>query len=212
LFHDLSLTASQELVAITGDNGTGKSMMLKILSGQHEPDSGSIFIGNSRVDGTPPHNRGVFLMQQQPTDNIAPELTVAELFGSLCDVKRRPFRRPTRRRLGDLVAKSLATWPVLAGVMSWADQPTSSLSGGECQRLAVAVAVCSGRPVLLADEPTASLDRANRRLITNLLHDVAARRTVLVATHDDAIKALANRVIVLGPPNGDTIKHEQTAE
>ncbi len=79
-----------------------------------------------------------------------------------------------------------------------ADVPARHLSGGELQRLAFARAIATRRPIILADEPTANLDRTNASLVIASLRRMQTDRIVIVATHDDAVLAAMSAVVHLG--------------
>jgi putative ABC transport system ATP-binding protein len=102
------------------------------------------------------------------------------------------------------------------GLLARADHLLEELSGGEQQRVAVARALVGGPDVVLADEPTAELDEANRVRVTSLLLDVAASgRLLVIATHDPAVAALCShhftisggRVGLAPPAAGASVQH-----
>ena len=74
----------------------------------------------------------------------------------------------------------------------------SNLSGGEAQRVALARAICAPRPIILADEPTASLDRKSAGTVANILRNMPSDRLVIVATHDPLLIERCDQILDLG--------------
>jgi iron complex transport system ATP-binding protein len=183
-----------ELVAIVGPNGAGKSTLVRAVAGIQPMADGWV-----RWDGTDLHRlRGRRLAKLRafvPQRPRVPEgMTVREavLLG------RAPHVGPLRR-LGrhDHEAAERAT--VRAGVDTFVDRRLTTLSGGELQRVQVAVALAQDAPALLLDEPTSSLDlgatAATARLLRELADDGLA---VVLVVHDLALAAaLADRVVVV---------------
>jgi iron complex transport system ATP-binding protein len=167
-------------VAMLGRNGAGKSTLLRTLAGIHKPLSGSVVVGGREISTLGPTARGrriAYLPQQ-----VSPEIpfTVFEIvlmgryphrglamFASAND--RKVVRSVIERtKLGDL-----------------ADKKCTQLSGGEFQRVLVASILAQEAPVMLLDEPTASLDLEHRNSIMKMVgEDSTSDRTVVVATHD----------------------------
>jgi ABC-type lipoprotein export system ATPase subunit len=181
LFRDLSWTArAGTVVALMGPSGIGKSTLLALLAGHLTPASGQIHLG-----GTPE-----WIMQSAPLlerrsaiDNAAVGLLVQGI----------PFSEATKRARSALESFGLAD---VAGVRA------ARLSGGERQRVAVARAVMRGAAVILADEPTASLDPAARESICDsLLRAANEGASVVIATHDPAVSSRCDQVVRLGEPS-----------
>lgn len=173
----VSLTAAPgELVAIIGPNGAGKTTLLSILAGIQRPDGGS-------VDRRP---REVGWVPQQPA--LYGKLTVAE--------NLRLFAR--LEQLGDPDA-SVAEMLALTGLDDRAGDLASELSGGNRQRVNIAIGLLGRQDVLLLDEPTAALDPRQRERVWEFVLDLAARGTAVVySTHDMHEAARhADRVLVL---------------
>jgi cell division transport system ATP-binding protein len=196
VLNDISLSvAPGELVEITGPSGAGKTTLLRLIHGQLRPNRGEVW-----VEGRGLHRwwrRGLgrirrevaFVYQEQ---RLLPRLTAVEnlIFALQVRDPEVPHGKIKRRALEALEALSLGhrrgAYP-------------HQLSAGERQRVAVARAL-SGRPrVVLADEPLASIDDDNARIVMRLLEEAAANGTaVIVATHHPTF--LANRVLRL--PSG----------
>lgn len=192
VLHGVSLeVASGEVVAVAGPSGSGKSTLLHLLGGLDKPGGGEICWGGRRVDHLSGEARArlraervglVFqhhylLEDLSVLDNVAlPALVLG---------------RDGRARARDLLDA--------VGLSARRDLPPLALSGGERQRAALARALLLGPAVLLADEPTGSLDRANARAVADLLVDLARLQGagVLLVTHDDGLAARADRVLHL---------------
>jgi len=200
----LSLHAG-ELVALLGANGAGKSTLLRLLAGFLTPDAGLV-----RVMGEPLSNlsrrqiahRLAYVPQQFGVD---PAFSVREMVAM--------GRWAHLGRLSALAAadeKAIDDAIALADLGELADRRFDTLSGGERQRVLFARALAQGSPVLLLDEPTASLDLLHaHQLMTHVRSNARAGLAILVAVHDITLAArFADRVLVLsgghviasGPP------------
>lgn len=178
--------------AIVGPSGSGKSTLLGLLSLFLQPSSGVVLI-----DGQPAWSRSrrggdlrrgfVGWIGQLPL--MLPNRTAEENVSVACEMIGVPAEKARSRALaalGDL------------GLSSRTGIRASDLSGGEQQRVAVARAIAMRMPLLLADEPTASLDRSNSALVGTSLVDHRSRGTsVVIATHDLAIAGLCDHVLRL---------------
>lgn len=169
--------------ALMGPSGTGKSTLLAIVAGHLAPTAGRVQV----TDGAGAPTTDVeWLVQSTPTlarrtawDNAA--------LGALA----RGLDRPAARAEAARVLEQLALSPVR-------EVRTFRLSGGERQRVAVARSIVRRTPVLLADEPTASLDPTSRSAVCDALRAAAdAGATVVVATHDPVVAGRCDQVLLL---------------
>lgn len=174
-----------ELVTVSGRSGSGKSALLALLGGFDAPDSGRVLLAGVPIDGTPPWHTCAVLPQAL---GLAQELTVAE--NVALPLRLRPGKDVVGQRVSELLAD--------LGVGQLADRYPAEVSFGQQQRVALARAV-SGRPkVLLTDEPTAHLDAGSTPAVLGLLRRCADEgAAVIVATHDDAVHAIADRRVRL---------------
>lgn len=191
----VSVAAGQTL-AVTGPNGAGKSSLLDVVAGLLVPDTGRavldgrvLFDLDARGRGAwvPAHDRGVVLLAQDPL--LFPHLSVLE------NVAFGPRSRGTDRRR----ARETATqWLDAVDAAPLAGRRPAELSGGQAQRVAVARALAADPPLLLLDEPFASLDATAAPALRELLRRVLAGRTAVVVTHEPAdVDALADAVVRL---------------
>lgn len=158
------------LVALVGASGSGKTTLLRHIAG---------------VDGARPVLAGGLCWVA--TDSFVEEGTLASAIGG--------DREEARRAAGALGLLDDAHLP--GGLDAAIARGAANLSGGQRLRLAVARALCGDRPVL-ADEPTAKLDAVNAQRVREALRGIADERLVVVATHDEALAALADRTVSLG--------------
>jgi putative ABC transport system ATP-binding protein len=177
--------------AVVGPSGSGKSSLLRILAGLDQPSAGQVRIGDVRLSGLSLtrlrrlRRRLLGYVFQRPADNLIPYLTVAE-----------HLRLAARLRgAGDADGAELLE---LLGLADRRRHLPRQLSGGEQQRLAFARAVVGDPPLVVADEPTAELDRASGAALLEAVAALAARGAGLVlATHDPAVVRLAERTLFL---------------
>jgi putative ABC transport system ATP-binding protein len=186
-----SLAVSRgEFVAIMGPSGCGKSTLLHLIAALDRPDTGSIRVGGRCLDGSRDLSRYRasevgFIFQLH---NLLPSLTASE------NVQVPMFETGRSRHERCEQARRLLA---LVGLHGKEDQPPTKLSGGERQRVAIARALANDPPILLADEPTGSLDSVAGQRILDLLEEIRAQRglTVLLVTHDQTVAARADRIV-----------------
>jgi ABC-type sugar transport system ATPase subunit len=192
---DLTLNAG-DVTALTGDNGAGKSVLIKSIAGIHTPDSGQIL-----WKGRPVHIRS-------PKDAAALGIETVYQDLALCDnldIVQNMFlgRELTNRRLlaeedMELSARETLTSLSVTTVRS-IRQPVVSLSGGQRQAVAVAKAVMWNSELVIMDEPTAALGVAQTAMVLELIRTLADRGlAVLVVSHNlNDVFAVADRIVVL---------------
>ena len=174
---DVSMAAGRgDVVAIIGPNGAGKTTLLSILAGIQRPDSGEV--------STPPGGLG-WVPQQAA---LYGKLTVAENLRLFARLERCPD-------VDGLVARMLAQ----TDLEERADDQVSTLSGGNRQRVNIAIGLLSEPEVLLLDEPSSSLDPRQRERLWEFIRGLADQGTaVLFSTHNVAeAERNADRVLVL---------------
>ena len=182
-----------EFAAIMGPSGSGKSTLLHLLGGLERPTSGEIWLDGQRVDGLSQarwamlRRRHIGFMFQ--FFNLVSNMTVAdnvELAALMGGATRRQARERRVDLLGDL------------GLGAKADAAPARLSGGEQQRVALARALANRPSLLLADEPTGSLDSSGSQAVMRLLTRVHSEgQAILLVTHDARVASASERVISL---------------
>ncbi len=192
---DLTVTEG-EAVALLGPSGAGKSTLLWLLAGLIRPTAGLVDVCGTKIAELRPAEarnmrlRDVGIVMQNPGSNLIPHETVA---GNVLfpQTPTRRSRSAGRRRVMTLLAA--------VGLDQVAGRTAGRLSGGEQQRLAIAVALANGPRLLLADEPTSQLDHRSGTLVTDLLR--AACRdlgtTVIVVTHDQQVGQALGRTVII---------------
>ena len=192
---DLTVYAG-ETVALLGPSGAGKSTLLWLLAGLLRPTAGRVEVCGLQLadmktsQATNMRLRDIGIVMQNPGRNLLQYESVAGnvLFAQAPTRRTRTMKR--RRTTGLLAA---------VGLEDLAAHPAGRLSGGEQQRLALAVALANGPRLLLADEPTSQLDHRSAALVTGLLQ--AANEdlgtTVIVVSHDQQVGQAFGRTITI---------------
>lgn len=183
-----------EIVAIVGASGAGKTTLLQIVGTLEKPDSGQIlFDGASAFDLREKElsafrNRHIGFIYQ--FHQLLPEFTALENV-MLPALIARTGRSEAHRRAAELLD--------YLGLSDRASHKPAQLSGGEKQRVAVARALINRPDVVLADEPSGSLDSQNKTELHNLFFDLRREfgHTFLIVTHDETLARLSDRMIEL---------------
>lgn len=186
--YDLALTGGG-IVAVTGASGSGKSTMFHLLAGFETPDSGRILIDDADMDGRGPGERPLTYIFQD--HNLFAHLDVATNVGIGISPQLR-LSSADRDAVRDALGK--------VGLAGFENRLPQALSGGERQRVAFARALVRRRPLLLLDEPFASLDESLRRDMGDLLTELqdGTGIMVLMISHDSQeIGRLAGRVVTI---------------
>lgn len=193
----LDLEAEQgEVLGIVGPSGSGKSTLLNILGGLDQPTTGKAIVGGVDLLALPAdalvrYRRDVVgFVWQQTARNLLPYLTA---FQNVClpmKLKGSP-RREVQARAHELLAA--------VGMEDRAGHRTVQCSGGEQQRIAIAVALANSPGLLLADEPTGSVDSQTAGLIIDLFRDLAHRFgvTVFIVSHDTGVAQHVDRTLAI---------------
>ncbi len=190
--------ADGEMLTIVGPSGAGKTTLLQIIGSLERPDSGSVIfdgeditrLKDSRLAAFRNRNMGFVFQFHQ----LLPEFTLEEnvaLPALIGGTARGEAIAHARKLLNDF------------GLGSRLDHRPAQLSGGERQRAAVARALINDPKVILADEPTGSLDSHNRAELYRLFFDLrqATGKTFIIVTHDNTLALSSDRVIRMNDGN-----------
>jgi putative ABC transport system ATP-binding protein len=181
------------LTAIVGPSGSGKSTLLHALAGIVLPQQGEVSSGGTVVNRLGERQRDAWRLAH--CGMVFQDFRLIDELDALgntllpAQFHRARLQAPVRARADELLVRFEV--PRRAG-------PVARLSRGEQQRVALARALLLDPPLILADEPTASLDAENGQRIAQALRDLArAGKTVVAVTHDDRLAALADQVLTL---------------
>lgn len=177
-----------ESVAVVGPSGSGKTTLLALLGGLLRPRSGRVFVADCGDELSVVEHVSWVLQ----TVNVLPDRSVLD------NVAIGAFADGTDRGTAATRARTALATVGLAGTD---ERPVRTLSGGEAQRVVIARAAVSDRPVLLADEPTGQLDQQTSTQVIDALLTSAADKITVVVTHDPAIAARCSRTVTLGAGN-----------
>jgi alpha-D-ribose 1-methylphosphonate 5-triphosphate synthase subunit PhnL len=186
-----------ECVVLAGPSGAGKSSILKMIFGTYRCDSGSIVVrhGGDAVDVATAEPRQILQLRRNALGYVSQFLRAVPRVAAI-DVVAEPLviagvvRTEARQKAAELLSRlniPERLWPL----------PPATFSGGEQQRANIARGFVSGLPLLLLDEPTASLDAGNRAVVVDLVSEKKRRGTAVVAiVHDEDVRtAIADTVV-----------------
>ncbi|WP_420113625.1 ABC transporter ATP-binding protein [Pseudactinotalea sp.] len=203
-----------DLVAIVGASGSGKSTLLTILSGLDTPTAGKasvagvdlLTLGGKQRVAYQRHTVG--FVWQQTSRNLLPYLTALENVALPMALAGGQTQSSITERADGLLE--------MLGVGHCRDRRPSTMSGGEQQRTAIAVAVANSPKVLLADEPTGELDEATSVEVLEMMRTVNAETgvTVLIVTHDPTVSEHVRRTVQIrdGRTSTEVLRRRETDE
>ena len=202
--------ARGEMIAIVGASGSGKSTLLNILGGLDTPSAGRVSVAGHDLNRLNDEQRARYRslivghVWQQSGRNLLPDLTIAEnvnLPQILNGTRATSYRRRTRELLE------------IVGLADMARKVPAQLSGGEQQRVALAVALANQPPLLLADEPTGELDSVTTQEIITFMRQLNKDLgvTILIVTHDVAVASIVDRTLAIrdGRTSTETVRRNQ---
>jgi ABC-type lipoprotein export system ATPase subunit len=179
--------------SLMGPSGSGKSTLIHVLAGLLEPSGGSVMIDGRDITRLPPperarvRRRNIGLVLQR--DNLHPLLDVADNVALPLRLDERPARE-VRARVDELLEQT--------GLADRRRHRVGQLSGGEAQRVAIALAVAPRPRVLLTDEPTGELDETTAAGVLVLLEELRVAGTaVLTVTHNPHVAERADRILTM---------------
>ena len=201
--------ARRELLGIVGESGSGKSTVAKLLTGLHLPTSGNILLDGKDIT----HTRGkerralytrIQMVFQDAPGSFNPRRTVGAMIGETICRLCTPDERDTKRRVAELLAE-------VGLPAAYADRYPHEMSGGECQRAAIARAMAVHPEILVCDEATSALDvSVQAKIIALLLHLQREHgMSLLFISHDlPLVSSIADRVLIM--QNGRIVEQGET--
>ncbi|QSN60436.1 ABC transporter ATP-binding protein [Caballeronia sp. M1242] len=183
--------------AIIGPNGAGKSTLFDLISGRAKPDAGRIVTQGVDITGKPPQRVSRVLARSFQTTSVFGRLSVFDNLrcAVLGAASSRWVDRWFRSHAIDERARAMLD---AIGLSSRADEPAARLTYAEQRALDLGIALATDAPLILLDEPTAGMNRAEAARALALIRATTQGRTLLVIEHDmDAVFSLADRVSVL---------------
>ncbi len=183
------------IVALMGPSGSGKSTILNLIGALDTPTQGEILVNNIPVARLSRDQQAEFRSQTVgfifQTFNLIPVLTTIENVILPAHFSPEKDTRQLKERAKSLLER--------VGLGQQINQSVNKLSGGQMQRVAIARALMNKPPIILADEPTANLDRGTANTVLTILKELCAseRTTVVVATHDHHVLTYCYRCINL---------------
>jgi branched-chain amino acid transport system ATP-binding protein len=184
VLHDVNLRVEkEEIVTILGPNGTGKTVLLRTISGLLKPAEGSITFLGERIDGLPPHEivkRGIAHCPER--QKLFPEMTVVE------NLELGAYLRKDSEKIQNDLQKVLALFPLLKERKT---QEARTLSGGEQQMLTLARALMSNPTLLMLDEPSLGLAPIMREKLTAAINEIRREGITILMVEQDVGLALS---------------------
>src|SRR5258708_7031505 len=202
--------ARGEMIAIVGASGSGKSTLHNILGGLDKPSAGRVIVGGHDLARLGEQQRTRYRslivghVWQQSGRNLLTDLTIADNV-DLPQVLKGVSASRYKRRTSELLE--------IVGLAGMAKKKPAQLSGGEQQRVALAIALANEPSLLLADEPTGELDSVTTQEIITFMRQLNKELgvTILIVTHDVAVASIVDRTLAIrdGRTSTETIRRNQ---
>jgi len=190
---NLNISAG-EIVIMTGPSGSGKTTLLTLMGGLRSAQTGSLVVLNKELSGI---SKGGLVKARRSNGyifqahNLHGSLTALENVQMGLEVHGLFGRKARHQKAAEMLEQ--------VGLGDRIHYLPSDLSGGQKQRVAIARALVSNPKIVLADEPTAALDKKSGRDVVNIMHDLAKQQgcTILLVTHDNRILDIADRIVYM---------------
>lgn len=201
-----------ELTAIIGNSGSGKSTLLNMIGCLDTPSAGKLFVDGKDLFKLTKKEIEIYKREtvgfvwQNNARNLIPYLTAAENIELALSIggKSKDMRNEALKYLD------------MTGIVHRKNSKLSQLSGGEQQRVAIAIALCNNPKLLLADEPTGSVDSKTASMILDLFRELnnTLGLTILIVTHDRQLSAKVQRVVAIrdGKTSSEFIRKDSYAQ
>jgi acetoin utilization transport system ATP-binding protein len=193
VLHDVNLhVAEGEIVAVVGRSGSGKSTLLNLISGFIQPEVGTITINGTKVSGFSESNWAEFRLNHLgfifQSFQLIPSMTAFENV-ELPLVLKGVGEKERRERTNEMLKR--------VGLEAFRNHYQGELSGGQQQRVSIARALILNPPLILADEPTGSLDSENEKELLSFIRELNKKYgiTFLMITHDHEVASIAHRKV-----------------
>ncbi len=194
LLNNLSLnTRKGESISIQGASGCGKSTLLSLIAGFEKPDSGDILVNNLSIVNNGSNLKKIDNFRKENLGIVFQSFNLFDCFNAWDNIAF------TARLKGNVDKDYQLALMKQLGILSLAQHPISSLSGGEQQRCAIARALVHRPALVLADEPTGNLDEATSDTVSDLLFETCrhTNTTLVVVTHSNEVAVKADRALQL---------------
>lgn len=199
-----------ELTALIGNSGSGKSTFLNMIGGLDRPSAGALMVGGKNLFTMTKRELTLYkrdivgFVWQNTARNLVPYLSALDNIMLPMQFSRGGHRKSRALQLLEMV-----------GLSSKKNSRLGTLSGGEQQRVAIAIALANSPKLLLADEPTGSVDAQTANYIFDVFRELNAQgQTILIVTHDVALSKKVKRVVAIrdGKISSERILREKYAE
>ena len=183
-----------ELMAIIGNSGSGKSTLLNMIGGLDKPSAGKLMVDGKDLfkfkekEMIKYKRETVGFVWQNNARNLIPYLTAKQNIDVIMDVDPKHHKKYSSLELLEMV-----------GLTQRKNNKLAQLSGGEQQRIAIAIALCNNPKLLLADEPTGAVDSKTTNIILELFRELnkSLDVTVVIVTHDRELSKKVDRVVAI---------------
>lgn len=181
-----------EIISIVGKSGSGKSTLLQVIAGFLKPNSGSVHVQGTETAAFSEKQSAAFRLdhfgfifqnfQLLPGQNVAENIELPLKLKGISPAIR-------QKKVQDMLKR--------VGLLEVADHYPNELSGGQQQRVSIARAMITDPPIVLADEPTGSLDMQTEQEILELMQQLnrESNVTFLIITHDEEVASIADRIL-----------------
>ena len=196
---------SGSICVLLGPSGSGKSTLLNIIGGIETADEGTIYIGDEKIENMSEKKLSLYRRKHLgyvfQAYNLVPDLTVKE------NIEVGAYLSDDPMSVDDMLN--------MLGLWDHKDKMPNQLSGGQQQRTSIGRAIIKRPDILLCDEPTGALDYQTSKDILKLIEEVnkTCGNTIIMVTHNDALKNMADRVIKLrdGAVRSDKVNENKIA-
>lgn len=196
VFEKLNFSVSNgEFVGLSGKSGSGKSTILSVLAGLQRADGGKVYIDDIEISEM--QDKELCLFRNKNIGFVSQEQSLLENLTVLDNVRLPAFLGDTFLSAEEITQKARVFLKNL-GIENLASSYPKTLSGGECQRVLIARALINDPKIILADEPTSSLDSENTGAIIKIFRSLAdSGKTIIIASHDTQALSLCDWIIRL---------------